>query len=154
MTEINDGWEAGKLSSGYRGPKGNGTIDHADYIAYSLEPAMACHKLYRKSLFHITKFSTIWYEDIATTPILLSYAEKIGYLPIQLYYYRQREGSIIKAAGDSRTLDVIRAWESALSGVNQQYINEMQFAVYKSVSAFLQFKPEFAQDFLYYISEK
>lgn len=154
VTEINDGWEAGKLSSGYRGPKGNGTIDHADYIAYSLEPAMACHKLYRKSLFHITKFSTIWYEDIATTPILLSYAEKIGYLPIQLYYYRQREGSIIKAAGDSRTLDVIRAWESALSGVNQQYINEMQFAVYKSVSAFLQFKPEFAQDFLNYISEK
>ena len=60
VTEINDGWEAGKLSSGYRGPKGNGTIDHADYIAYSLEPAMACHKLYRKSLFHITKFSTIW----------------------------------------------------------------------------------------------
>lgn len=153
-TEINDGWEAGKLSAGYRGPRTGGLIKHADFIAHSLEPAVAWNKLYRKSLFHLVKFATIWYEDMATTPILLSYAEKIGYLPIQLYYYRQREGSIIKASGDKRTLGVINAWEKALQEVNEQYLTEMQFAVYKSVSTFLRFKPEFAQNFLDYIAEK
>ena len=153
-TEINDGWEAGKLSAGYCGPRTGGLIKHADFIAHSLEPAVAWNKLYRKSLFHLVKFATIWYEDMATTPILLSYAEKIGYLPIQLYYYRQREGSIIKASGDKRTLGVINAWEKALQEVNEQYLTEMQFAVYKSVSTFLRFKPEFAQNFLDYIAEK
>lgn len=153
-TEINDGWEDGKLSAGYCGPRNGGVIEHADFIAHSLEPAVAWNKLYRKALFHITKFATVWYEDIATTPILLSYAERIGYLPVRLYYYRQREGSIIQSTGDPRTLGVIRAWESALNGVNRQYIQEVQYAVYKSVSAFLHFKPEFAQDFLNYISEK
>ena len=45
-------------------------------------------------------------EDTALTAQLLYFAQKVGYIPQPLYYYRQREGSIVQ------TLSVEKRWEN------------------------------------------
>lgn len=146
--EINDGWANGHVSRGYQLDIGDYLIDKYCYILNSLSPATAWNKIYRRTLFHIKKFPSIWYEDMATTPILLSYANQIGYLPIAFYYYRQRDESITKAIGDRRTLQVIDSWQACLSEIQRDFSEPMEAAVYKSIQTFMRFKPEFAQEFL------
>lgn len=66
---------------------------------YMVSPPAAWNKMFKKSLFldHDISFPEgLWYEDLATTPRVLLYSEKLAYLPLPLYYYRQREGSIMK----------------------------------------------------------
>lgn len=149
--EINDGWKKGRVSAGYRGDTLQYPIDKYSFILNSLDPATACNKIYRRELFSIRKFPSQWYEDIATTPILLSYASKIGYLPVAFYYYRQTATSITKIAADGRNLDVIKAWTNCLENCQEEWLEPMQCAVYKSVCTFLSFKPQFAQAYLDYI---
>jgi len=149
FTSIYDGWTTGWRSTGYRGKKMPVCVE--DYILHSLDPATACNKLIKASLFEIVKFTTGWYEDIATTPILLSYSNNIGYLPVQLYYYRQHKGSIIYTDNNIRNLDVIDAWNRVLQSVKKEYFNQMVYAVYKNVYAFIHFKPKYADQYLQFI---
>lgn len=148
FTSIYDGWRSGWRSAGYRGVNPN--PQKQDYMLYSLEPATACNKLFRKEMFYFAKFKEGWYEDIATTPILLSYAENIGYLPIQLYYYRQHEASITHKERDIRTLAVIDAWSEIMQKVKSEYKEEIIRAIYFSLVDFIYFKSEFADEFLAY----
>jgi len=151
LIQINDGWEKGTEAKGYRGDMRTSPIPKYEYILNSLNPAMACNKLFKRTLFDIKQFPTQWYEDMATTPILLSHADQIGYLPRAFYYYRQVEQSITKLSGDRRTLQVMDAWDACLREVQADFLEPMEAAVYRSVQAFLSFKPEFARDFLGYI---
>lgn len=146
---INDGWTQGTVAKEYRGENSNPMI--SDYVLNSLNPAHACGKLFYKQLFNIQKFPEIWYEDMATIPVLMSYAESIGYLQRPLYYYRQRENSITQMKADRRTLQVMEAWDNIIHNVNQNFRNEVIAAVYQSVEAFVSFKPEFAEEFLQYV---
>ena len=152
--EINDGWEQGHIASGYRGDVVHYPISKYMFILNSMNPATACNKIYKRELFSIQKFPTQWYEDIATTPILLSYANKIGYLPIALYYYRQTTSSITKISADKRNLDVIKAWDSCLDSCKSEWLEPMQCAVYKSVCTFMRFKSQFAQEYLDFVKNK
>lgn len=152
--EINDGWKTGHVAYGYRGVPHMSSPQKYEFILNSLNPATACNKLYRRELFHIKKFSTHWYEDMATTPILLSYANKIGYLSAALYYYRQIAHSITKASNDKKTLAVIKSWESCLREVQEDFKEPMEAAIYKSINTFLYFKPKFAQQFLDYAKKR
>lgn len=151
FTSIYDGWESGWRSTGYRGE--NVSPEKRDFMLYCLEPAVAWNKLYKKDLFYLANFKKGWYEDIATTPILLSYAEKIGYLPIQLYYYRQRNDSITYKKMDRRTLDVLEAWSEIIERVKREYREEVIRAVYFSLYNFIYFKSEFADEFVKYAKE-
>lgn len=66
---------------------------------FMVSPPAAWNKVFRKNLFldHEIFFPEgKWYEDLATTPRILIHAEKLEYLNEPLYYYRQREGSIMK----------------------------------------------------------
>lgn len=146
---IQDGSEKGYISKGFRG----GEFNKKEVLKNSLNPATACNKLYSRKLFEIIKFSSEWYEDMGTTPIYLSYANRIGYLEVPFYYYRQRKSSITHSL-DFRTLGVINAWERVLEYVNKQYLPEIEFAIYQSIVAFMDFKPEFSDDFLKFAQEK
>lgn len=125
LKEINDGWKDGNVAYGYRGER-YGEINKYDFILNSLNPAFAWNKLYRHSLFCIKKFPLQWYEDMGTTPILLSYANKISYLPVSLYYYRQVNNSITKKSHDKRILAVIDSWDSCLQEVKKEYLEPME----------------------------
>lgn len=149
---INDGWTLGTVAKEYRGNNPYPTIQ--DFVLSCLDPAHACGKLYYYQLLEIQKFPQIWYEDMATIPVIMSYAETIGYLQIPFYYYRQREGSITQRKSDKRTLQVMQAWNNIICNVNQLYKEEVIAAVYQSVEAFISFKPEYAGEFIQYIKDR
>lgn len=56
----------------------------------------SCNKIIKKDLYNNYKFPVgKEYEDTAVTPFLISNAKNIQYLPYALYYYRQRDKSIV-----------------------------------------------------------
>lgn len=148
--EVKDGRKIGSVSYGYRGELRDGIIEQYDFVLNSLNPATACNKLYRRTLFNIKKFPLQWYEDMATTPVLLSYAHKIGYFPAGLYFYRQGKSTITKAEADPRTLQVIDSWSACLDEVNPRFLKAMEAAVYSSICVFTHFKEKFRQEILEY----
>lgn len=94
-----------------------------------LSPPAAWNKVYKKQLFDnndIIYPQGIWYEDLATTPILVFNSNKIGYLSEPLYYYRQREGSIMNTISLK-----IRDMYEALNIINDyfksNYYKELEF---------------------------
>lgn len=56
----------------------------------------ACCKLFKTSLFDDIRFPQgLFYEDLATIPIIYFHAKKTTHLRTQLYYYRYRNSSIL-----------------------------------------------------------
>ena len=56
----------------------------------------SCNKIIKKDLYNDYRFPVgKEYEDTAVTPFLISNAQNIKYLPYALYYYRQRDKSIV-----------------------------------------------------------
>ncbi len=56
----------------------------------------SCNKIIKKDLYKPYKFPTNKeYEDTAVTPFILMDTDKIKYIPYPLYYYLQREKSIV-----------------------------------------------------------
>lgn len=56
----------------------------------------SCNKIIKKSLYEPYEFPTNKeYEDTSVTPFILMDTEKIKYVPYPLYYYLQREKSIV-----------------------------------------------------------
>ncbi len=73
--------------------------DKNKYLAALLNGAMSgssCNKIIKKELYKNYKFPVgKQYEDTAVTPFILTDANKIKYIPYPLYYYLQREKSIV-----------------------------------------------------------
>ena len=96
-----------------------------------------CTKLVARELFDAIRFPAGFYEDLATTPILLSWAKNICYVREGLYFYRQRPGSITSIkSGDKRLLDCYAAWDRIREHANPLFEKEIQFAVYWSLNFF------------------
>ncbi len=124
--------------------------DRFEILKYSTKYGVvnACTKLIHRSLFNDVLFTEGFYEDLATMPILLSYAKKIHYVKEGLYYYRQRSGSITSIkSGDSRLLDCYKAWNRIKEKSNPLYKNEIAFSIYWSMNFFC---TDFLDDFTMY----
>ena len=72
-----------------------------DVLSYDINPEVvlvnnsACNKMFKLSLFDDIEFPKgMWYEDLATIPIVLSKAKLVAKVNKGLYYYLQRESSI------------------------------------------------------------
>lgn len=69
----------------------------------------ACNKMFRTSLFENVQFPKgMWYEDLATIPILISKAHKVSKVNEPLYFYLQREGSIAHTINE-KIFDIYKA---------------------------------------------
>lgn len=104
----------------------------------------AWNKLYRKNLFTengIFYPCRLWFEDLATTPKILSEARKISYINKSYYNYVQRADSIMSdskanAARILRNREILTAYESTekyllKSGDDGRYFQELEYlAVY------------------------
>lgn len=123
------------------------SFNHRQAVMHSTEAAFACNKLIKKSLFNTHLFTSNWYEDLGTIPILLANASSPTYVKAPLYYYRKRAGSITKS-DDIKTLGVIHSWERVLALKSQKYRQEIVFAVAKSIATFLKFKPKYKAQFM------
>lgn len=95
----------------------------------------AWNKLFRASLFAKTgaRFPhRVWYEDIRTTPKLLTAARRVVFLKDVGYNYLQRTGSITKNANIDRNREILEAFDDLLSwfkdrGKFDAYREELEF---------------------------
>lgn len=135
-------------SKGFRGS----SFKSKEIIKYGTDPAFACNKLIKRQLFDHVQFPSIWYEDVATIPIILSYAKHPAYVKRPLYYYRKRSGNIT-SSNHAKVLDVMKAWDRLLKHVNPAFKQEAVFSVARSIHVFIGFKPKFAAFFKAYAKE-
>ena len=69
----------------------------------------ANNKIFKRSFIESRRFvKGIWYEDLASIPVWLAQANRVGFVKKPLYYYYQREGSISHSA-DKRIFDIYKS---------------------------------------------
>ena len=86
-----------------------------DVLTYKENPEVvlinnsACNKMFKTALFENIEFPKgLWYEDLATIPIVLSKASSVVKVNEGLYYYLQRESSIAHTI-NPKVFDIYKA---------------------------------------------
>lgn len=88
----------------------------------------SCNKIIKRDLYKPYKFPiNKEYEDASVTPFILMDAEKIKYIPYPLYYYLQREKSIVA----SNTF--ISAFYKICDNLSEQLENRKDYTKYDKV---------------------
>ncbi len=111
--------------------------DKKTMVKYSTHHGSVCAhtKLIKKSLFKIIDFPTGRYEDLATIPIILSYAENPTYLNKPCYFYRaQRQGSLSRIEAFHPDHDMLKQWNRIKKFTNPNYAQEISYAIYWSLN--------------------
>jgi hypothetical protein len=95
---------------------------------------MAWMRLYRRHLLKDAPFlKGIYYEDLEMTPEVILTAEKVGFLDECVYYYYQREGSIMRqSAFQKKFLDIFKVLDRVYQkfeekGALTEYRDEIEF---------------------------
>ena len=97
-------------------------------------------KLYKRELLEgFSYVSRVWYEDMRLTPKLYLRAKKISYVDDSLFFYVQREGSIMNNKNYRRNLEVIEAFRDLLGwfreqGAYETYKDALEFLVIEHVA--------------------
>ncbi len=108
-------WDADIVCFGFENEKRSVKVEFFDgktileRILYQTGPinGSSCGKIFRKSLFFELRFTEgITYEDLDVVDRIFLPARKVVVVPELMYYYRQREGSIINT-WSPRRLDVL-----------------------------------------------
>ena len=96
---------------------------------YIISPPMACTRLYKKNIFDNNKFTKgIYYEDLDFTPSLVALTDKIGFVEEGLYYYVQRNGSIMKQNKyNEKLLDIFKVLEKNKKKLYNDYPEEVEY---------------------------
>ena len=132
--------EDGSILLAYRNQYRNATTSLAQEPQILFNRVSAWGKLYKRDLLEgFSYVSRVWYEDMRLTPKLYLQAEKITYVDDSLFYYVQREGSIMNNKNHRRNLEVIAAFEDLLGyfrecGVYETYKDALEFLVIEHVA--------------------
>lgn len=95
-------------------------------------------KLYRSSLFDEIQYPLgKLYEDLSTTYRLLAKARTIAYGPRHLYYYVQREGSILNSKFNRKNLELIEAVERMREELRVLYPEIQDAILYRTIGAYV-----------------
>lgn len=96
---------------------------------YIISPPMAWTRLYKKHLFDQLKFEKgIYYEDLHLMPSMAMYTNKIGFLEEGLYFYVQRNNSIMKQKQYSdKLLDIFKVLEHNREILSKKYPDEVEY---------------------------
>lgn len=92
-----------------------------------------CNKLWKKSLFldnNIMFPHKLYYQDMATIPLLVAKAEKIKFINESLYNYYVREGSVTTTFSDKHILDYFKVYsllyvQLERLGIQAQYKDQL-----------------------------
>ena len=95
----------------------------------------ACNKVYKRSIFiegGIRYPEKLVYEDIATTPMTVLLAKKIGVIDIALYYYVARTGSITARPQKERIFEIHYGFDRVMKFFEEkhlieEYMQELEF---------------------------
>lgn len=96
---------------------------------YIISPPMACCRIYKRNLFKNLSFEKgIFYEDLNLTPSLVKYTNKIGFIEEGLYYYVQRNNSIMKQNKFSdKLLDIFKVLDNNKTSLYNKYKEEVEY---------------------------
>lgn len=125
--------------------------DTTDIIKKCLiSPPAAWNKIYKADLLlknDINYPLGLWYEDLATSPRIFPLCKKISYLSLPLYFYRQRQGSIMNSFSEKvfnmyEVLDIVYDYyeknnllEKYYSEIERLFIYNCFFIVNKLASS-------------------
>lgn len=132
--------EDGSVLLAYRNQYRNATTSLAQEPEILFNRVSAWGKLYKRELLDGLEYvSRVWYEDMRLIPKLYLRAKKITYVDDPLFYYVQREGSIMNNRNFRRNLEVIEAFEDLLSYFREQgaydtYQDALEFLVIEHVA--------------------
>ena len=100
-----------------------------DIKNYIISPPMAWSRLYRKNVFENIKFTKgIYYEDLDFTPSLVKLTSKIGFVEEGLYYYIQRDNSIMRQKKyNDKLLDIFKVLEKNKELLYNDYSEEIEY---------------------------
>ena len=109
--------------------KSNLNYSKNDVNNYIISPPMACCRLYKKYLFDNVNFEKgIFYEDLNLTPSLVKYTDKVGFVDEGLYYYVQRNNSIMRQnVYNPKLLDIFYVLENNEKILFDDYPEEIEY---------------------------
>jgi len=115
-------------------------FDGKRYVAFTV----VWNKLYKKELFGDIRYPVgRIHEDEAVTYKLLHRSERIVYIDIAMYYYVQREGSIMKSAFSEKRFDFALAYRERMEYMirNQMFEKEaVKLYLWKYMDLLLEYK--------------
>lgn len=103
----------------------------------------SCNKIIKKTLYNSYKFPIDKeYEDTSVTPFILYDAKKIKYIPYPIYYYLQREKSIVAnntyisafykiCENISNELEIRKNYEKYEEIINEFFVNRILDIIYQ-----------------------
>lgn len=96
---------------------------------FIIAPPMACCRIYKKYIFDKIEFEDkILYEDLNLNPLLVNTTNKIGFVEEGLYYYFQRNGSIMNQKKfNDKLLDIFKVLDNNYKGLVEQYPDEVEY---------------------------
>ena len=96
---------------------------------YIISPPMACTRLYKRNIFDKVKFTKgIYYEDLDLNPSLVVLTDKIGFVDEGVYYYVQRNDSIMKKREyNEKLLDIFKVLEKNKKLLYNDYPEEVEY---------------------------
>lgn len=135
-------FENGKPVQRISGSDRAGVFSFSGYPEILFSPINACNKLWKRSLFieHSISFpDRLWFEDLATVPLLYLKSEKIRYESKAWYLYLQRQGSITNSSAIYRNREMM----TVLDRVFSYYRENGAFDEYCMYLEYLAFYHEF-----------
>lgn len=115
-----------------------GDVDLVCYPELLMQPASACNKICRRSLFTETGIrfpDRVWFEDLRTMPKLYLFADRILSLRKPWYTYLLRPGSITNTKKADRNLEIISAVDDLVdffraNGRYEQFKDQLEYVVF------------------------
>ena len=100
-----------------------------DVKNFLLSKPAAWNKIFKKELFNNNQFKKgIYYEDLELIPRLVNNTKKIGFINDALYYYLQREGSIMhQKEFNQKLLDIFKVLETIKESIEKDYPEEIEY---------------------------
>jgi len=106
-------------------------LNYSDDVVknYLLAQPMACIRIFKRELFKNNSFKKgIYYEDLELVPRMVNSTKKIGFLDEDLYYYLQRNGSIIhQKKFNDKFLDIFTVLDTNRDALEKEYPEEIEY---------------------------
>lgn len=109
--------------------KSNNNYSDDDVKNYIISPPIACTRLFKKSIFDKIEFKkNIYYEDLEMTPKVVNLTKKIGFVSDGLYYYVQRDGSIMRQnVFNDKLLNIFDVLKSNKDLLENEFPQEIEY---------------------------
>ncbi len=96
-----------------------------DFIKNSEYLITTCTKLYQIDFIRRFEFPSFWFEDVALLPVMMSYANRITYVPYAYYHYLRHESSTVSSISDKQILGSVDAVRYIKEHANPEIVHEM-----------------------------